>query len=35
MSVSNPDLRETEVCEILALDYIKRGRKFKVYLNLD
>jgi hypothetical protein len=35
MSMSKLDLRGTEVCKILALDSIERGRKFKVYLNLD
>jgi hypothetical protein len=35
MSVSKLDIRGTEVHEILALNSIKPGRKFKVYLNLD
>ena len=35
MSVSKLDLRGAKVREILALDFIKRGRKFKFYLNLD
>ena len=35
MSMLKLNLRGTKVCKILALDFIKRGHKFKIYLNLD